>query len=110
VGGDRIALSVLVGPDSDPHVYEPKPADAMRIAEADIVLVNGLAYEGFLQRLVLASGTRAEVVELTQGIAALEGSGEDHDHDDGRDHDEDGAPTLDPHAWQSVAHARRYVE
>ena len=47
VGGDRIALTTLVGPNGDAHVYEPKPADAAVMAEADVVLVNGLHFEGF---------------------------------------------------------------
>ena len=68
VGGDSIALTTLVGPDGDAHVYEPKPADAVAMAGADVVLVNGLHFEGFLQRLVEASASKARVVELTRGI------------------------------------------
>ncbi|TIX40204.1 MAG: metal ABC transporter substrate-binding protein, partial [Mesorhizobium sp.] len=52
VGGDRINLTTIVGPDGDAHVYEPSPADAVAMASADVVLVNGLYFEGFLQRLV----------------------------------------------------------
>ena len=59
VGGDRIELTTLVGPDGDAHVYEPKPPDAVAMAGADVVLVNGLHFEGFLQRLVEASATKA---------------------------------------------------
>ena len=75
VGGDRIELTTLVGPDGDAHVYEPSPADAVTMAKADVVLVNGLQFEGFLQRLVEASATKASVVELTQGRR--------DDHDEG---------------------------
>jgi zinc/manganese transport system substrate-binding protein len=57
VGGDRIELRTIVGPDSDAHVYEPKPADAIAVAKADVVLVNGLLFEGFLQRLIPPAGT-----------------------------------------------------
>ena len=71
VGGDRIALTTLVGPNGDAHVYEPKPADAVVMADADVVLVNGLHFEGFLQRLVEASATRATVVELTKEVETL---------------------------------------
>jgi zinc/manganese transport system substrate-binding protein len=51
VGGDRIELTTLVGPDGDAHVYEPKPTDAAAMAQAQVVLVNGLHFEGFLERL-----------------------------------------------------------
>lgn len=109
VGGDRIALRTLVGPDSDTHVYEPKPADAIALARADVVLVNGLLFEGFLQRLVEASGTAAAVAVLTDGADIL------HDPQGGHYHYVNGeavfhAAPNDPHAWQSVANARIYVQ
>ena len=72
VGGDRIHLTTIVGPDGDAHVYEPSPADATAMAKANVVLVNGLHFEGFLQRLVETSGTKATVVELTKGVTPLE--------------------------------------
>ncbi|BBD37386.1 zinc ABC transporter substrate-binding protein AztC [Aminobacter sp. NyZ550] len=109
VGGDRIELTTLVGPDGDAHVYEPSPADAVKMSKADVVLVNGLQFEGFLQRLVEASATKASVVELTKGVEpikmkeehehAAEAGGDDHHHGD-----------LDPHAFQSIANAKIYVK
>ncbi|HEY6631091.1 MAG TPA: zinc ABC transporter substrate-binding protein AztC [Rhizobiaceae bacterium] len=109
VGGDRIALTTLVGPDGDAHVYEPKPADAAAVMAADVVLVNGLHFEGFLQRLVDASGTRAAVIELTDGVEPLATTQEAHAHEagaeEGHAHD-----AVDPHAFQSVANARIYVK
>jgi zinc/manganese transport system substrate-binding protein len=80
VGGDRVEITTLVGPDGDAHVYEPRPADAVAMGKADVVLVNGLQFEGFLQRLVEASGAKAPVVELIAGGEVLE-SGGGHDHD-----------------------------
>ena len=124
VGGERVDITTLVGPDGDAHVYEPKPADAVAVASADVVLVNGLHFEGFLQRLVEASATRAAIVELTKGVKPLEFSEEEHEegHHDHADHDEqedhashegheghDHGP-LDPHAFQSIANARIYVK
>ena len=115
VAGDRITLTTLVGPDGDAHVYEPRPADAVAMAGADVVLVNGLHFEGFLQRLVKASATEAVVVELTKGVETLETTGEEHGHEghetsaeeshEGHDH---GA--VDPHAFQSIANAKIYVK
>jgi zinc/manganese transport system substrate-binding protein len=110
VGGDRIEVTTLVGPDGDAHVYEPKPADAMAMNKADVVLVNGLHFEGFLQRLVEASATKASIVELTKGVEPIkmkeefaegeaEGGHADHHHGD-----------IDPHAFQSIANAKIYVK
>jgi zinc/manganese transport system substrate-binding protein len=97
VGGDRIEVATLVGPDGNAHVYAPSPGDAKKVADAKLVFVNGLGFEGWLERLVKASGTKAPIVIATKGIKPLE-RGDDHDH--GR---------ADPHAWQSVANAKIYV-
>ena len=59
VGGDRVNVTTLVGPDSDAHVYSPTPADAKRIADAKLVFVNGLGFEGWLPRLVKSAGGKA---------------------------------------------------
>ncbi|WP_342737731.1 zinc ABC transporter substrate-binding protein [Bradyrhizobium sp. B117] len=92
VGGDRIDLTTLVGPDSDVHVYTPAPGDAKRIAAAKLVIVNGLGLEGWLPRLVQSAGSKAQVVTASAGIAPLKlGS------------------AADPHAWQSVPNAKVYV-
>ncbi|WP_027565552.1 metal ABC transporter substrate-binding protein [Bradyrhizobium sp. URHA0013] len=92
VGGDRINLTTLVGADSDVHVYTPAPSDAKRIADAKLVVVNGLGLEGWLPRLVQSSGSKAQVVTASAGIAPLKlGS------------------AADPHGWQSVPNAKIYV-
>ncbi len=110
VGGDRVAVTSLVGPDADAHGYSPAPGDARRVAEADLVVVNGLGFEGWIERLIRASGTKAPVVTASNGIATIPAS-EDHDHDHGQDHGHahgDG-DHPDPHAWQSVANVKTYV-
>jgi zinc/manganese transport system substrate-binding protein len=104
VGGDRVEVGLLVGPNSDAHVYEPSPADSKRLAAAAVVLVNGLGFEGWLDRLVKASGTGAPIVVASAGIAPRRGAGDD-DHD----HRNSDAHAIDPHAWQSVANAKVYV-
>ena len=68
VGGDRIEVATLVGPNSDAHVYAPAPADAKKVADAKVVFTNGLGYEGWMSRLVKASGTKAPLVVATKGI------------------------------------------
>lgn len=116
VGGDRVDIVTLVGPDGDAHVYEPNPADAVAVGAADVVLVNGLQFEGFLNRLVEASGTKAPVVELTKGAAILKTAEAEHAHDGeaakeeahGEEHHHHGE--FDPHAWQSVSNAEIYVK
>ncbi len=92
VGGDRISVTTLVGPDGDVHVYTPAPADAKKIADAKLLVVNGLGLEGWLPRLVQSSGSKAVIVTATDGIAPLRID-----------------QAADPHAWQSVVDARIYV-
>lgn len=102
VGGERIAVTPLVRPDGDAHVYEPTPADAKAVAAADLVLVNGLGFEGWLERLVGAAGYGGPVAVASAGVTPLDVAAEaGHVHDD---HD-----AADPHAWQSLANGRRYV-
>jgi len=107
VGGDRIELTTLVGPNGDAHVYEPKPADAAAMAEAQVVLVNGLHFEGFLGRLIETSGSKAGVAELARGVAPIEMKEE---HEDGHDDDGHHHGDIDPHAFQSIANAKIYVK
>jgi zinc/manganese transport system substrate-binding protein len=92
VGGDRVEVTTLVGPDGDVHVYTPTPSDVRRIADAKLLVINGFGLEGWLPRLLQAAGNRASIVTATQGIAPLR-LGSD----------------ADPHAWQSVANAEKYV-
>jgi zinc/manganese transport system substrate-binding protein len=92
VGGDRVNVTTLVGPNSDAHVYAPTPSDAKKVADAKLVFVNGLGFEGWMPRLVKSAGGKASVVTATAGIAPLKLGSE-----------------ADPHAWQSVANAKIYV-
>jgi zinc/manganese transport system substrate-binding protein len=110
VGGERIATTVLVGPDGDAHVYQPTPADARAVAGADLVFVNGLGFEGWIDRLIAASGYKGPVVAAAAGVKLLEieeehGHGHSHGHAHGHDHGE-----VDPHAWQSLPNAAIYVK
>ena len=92
VGGERIDVTTLVGANSDVHVYTPAPADAKKIADAKLVIINGLGLEGWMPRLVQSSGSKAAIVTATNGIAPRK-LGSD----------------ADPHAWQSVVNAKIYV-
>ncbi|MBM3507370.1 MAG: metal ABC transporter substrate-binding protein [Alphaproteobacteria bacterium] len=112
VGGERIALTTLVGPDGDAHVYEPTPADARALAQANLVIVNGLGFEGWIDRLVKASGYKGPVVVASDGISALKAE-DDHGHGQANTHAKKGKDhhhgALDPHAWQDLANGRLYV-
>jgi zinc/manganese transport system substrate-binding protein len=92
VGGERVDVTTLVGPDGDVHVYAPAPADARKVADARLLVINGLGLEGWLPRLLQASGGKAPIIVATRGIAPLK-LGSD----------------ADPHAWQSVENAKKYV-
>lgn len=109
VGGERIELRTLVGPNADAHVHEPRPSDAIALAQADVVLTNGLMFEGFLMRLIEASDTEARIVELTEGADILRDPEGGHYHFYGDRAVFHEAP-YDPHAWQSVSNAKVYVE
>ncbi|MCI0601018.1 MAG: metal ABC transporter substrate-binding protein [Beijerinckiaceae bacterium] len=96
VGGDRIEVTALAGPNGDTHVYQPKPADSEKLATAKLVVVNGLGLEGWIGRLIKASGAKAPAVTAAKGIRAQEMR-------------EEGHAEVDPHAWQSAAGAKIYV-
>jgi zinc/manganese transport system substrate-binding protein len=92
VGGDLVEVKSLVGPNGNPHAFQPTPTDAKAIAEARVVFVNGLGFEGWLDRTVTASGTKAAIITATKGIDPIAPNGR-----------------TDPHAWQSVGNAKAYV-
>ena len=93
VGGDAVRVHALVGADADAHAFTPAPADAQRLAQADLIVVNGLGFEGWIDRLVRASGSKAPVLVASQGITVRR---------IGR--------VVDPHAWQSLVAAQHYLE
>ncbi len=99
VGAERVDVVTLVGPNGDVHVYSPTPGDAKKLAAAKIVFLNGLGLEGWMPRLVDASGGRPATIVVSTGITP-------------RKADDETAPghaVIDPHAWQSVANAKIYV-
>lgn len=102
IGGEHVHVRSLVGPNGDPHVYEPTPADADAIAHADLVVISGLGLEGWMERLISSSGTRARVVVGSDGIAARTMT-------DGDDGPTKGQTITDPHAWNSAANGAVYA-
>ena len=119
VGGDAVKLTTLVGPSGDAHVYQPTPADAASLSKADVLIMNGLDFEGWIKRLIRASESKAVTTIATQGVLPLkadEHEGEGHDkhdkHDDKKSDDHAGHDhgAFDPHAWQSIQNAIIYVD
>ncbi len=105
IGGEHIALTTLVGPDGDAHVYQPTPKAARSLEEADVLFLNGLGFEGWLERLGEAASFGGVMVVATKGVVPI--AFDDHDdHDDHAGHDH-GA--FDPHAWQSLENAVIYA-
>jgi zinc/manganese transport system substrate-binding protein len=92
VGGDKVDVTTLVGPNGDVHVFAPAPSDARKNADAKLLVINGLGLEGWLPRLVQAAGSKAVIVTASEGVTPLRRGAE-----------------ADPHAWQSVANAKIYV-
>lgn len=105
VGGPHVEVSSLVGPNSDAHVFDPTPADAKRLAAAKLVVVNGLGFEGWMNRLIKSSGYKGPVLTASKGVKTIPMAKSDHGHGHSHSHT---AP--DPHAWQSLVNARQYVE
>jgi zinc/manganese transport system substrate-binding protein len=135
VGGDRVEVITLVGPDGDAHVFQPAPADAQAVAGAQVIFANGLGFEGWMDRLIEASGTTAALINASEGVSPIafgeekhaeEAGHEGHDHDahaeeaghEGHDHDDHADEAgheghdhgaFDPHAWQSPVNVALYV-
>jgi manganese/iron transport system substrate-binding protein len=89
IGGDAIELKVLMPAETDPHSFEPTPQDAAAVADADVVFVNGIGLEVFLEPLLENAGSDAEIVVVSDGVELREFEGE-HEHQHGGD---------DPHVW-----------
>jgi zinc/manganese transport system substrate-binding protein len=94
VGGDYVTVTSLIPPETDPHAWHPRPRDMQRLAEADLVVVNGLGLEGWLDRAIGASGYGGPVVVASRDVAPIL----------------DTSGTPDPHAWHSLANARLYAQ
>ncbi|MEM0921701.1 MAG: zinc ABC transporter substrate-binding protein, partial [Pseudomonadota bacterium] len=103
IGGDHIAVTTLVGPDGDAHVYQPTPADARSVSEAEILFVNGLEFEGWIDRLVDASGFDGTRMVATTGVEAIPFEEDDHHGEEKHgDHDDHAGHGHDDHAEEAA--------
>ena len=96
VGGDHVEVTSLVGPNGDPHEFEPSPADARHLKAAKVTFVSGEGLEGWMDRLISASGYKGTPVTASDGI-------------DTRTMEEDGQTVTDPHVWNSPVNVKVWV-
>lgn len=96
VGGDHVKVTSLVGPNGDPHEFEPSPADAKTLNAAKVTFVSGEGLEGWMDRLITASGYKGKPVTASEGI-------------DTRTMEEDGKTVTDPHVWNSPVNVKVWV-
>lgn len=107
IGGEHVAVAILVPAMGDAHVYQPTPGDARSVASADLLVSNGLNFETWLDRLVAASGFKGRRVVASEGIRPRKmkmGSHDDHDHGAAK-----GGGVDDPHLWHDLQRMQAYV-
>lgn len=104
IGGEHVSVVTIVGPNADAHTFEPTPADIKALAVAEVLVLNGLDFEGWLPRLMEAAGFKGARVLASDGVAVRHlRAGEaqqNHGHREG---------DVDPHAWQSLENGMVYA-
>lgn len=95
IGGDHFDHQLIVPIGGDPHIFEPTPSDARLVANADLILKNGLTFEGWINSLIENSGTKAAVITVTEGLPALTSL----TYKD----------AADPHAWMDARKGEFYL-
>jgi zinc/manganese transport system substrate-binding protein len=101
IGGENVTVKTLVGADGDAHTYQPTPDDIRAISHADIVFMNGLGFEGWIDRLIQSSETKAKLIIASKGVVARTMMDE---------HDGKSEKVTDPHAWQDLGNAHIYIK
>ncbi|UIY30232.1 zinc ABC transporter substrate-binding protein [Neorhizobium galegae] len=96
VGGKHVKVTNLVGPNGDPHEFEPSPTDARNLKAAQVAFVSGEGLEGWMDRLITASGYKGKPVVVSEGVNT-------------RTMDEDGKTVTDPHVWNSPVNVKVWV-
>jgi manganese/iron transport system substrate-binding protein len=106
VGGERVSVSSIIPAGRDPHTFEPAPSDAIALAGADLLVINGLGLDDWLEDLAFQTAPEVPLVVLAEdleGVDYLEG-------DDDDDRDDDHGHAINPHLWLDVANTRLYVQ
>jgi zinc/manganese transport system substrate-binding protein len=117
--GDNVTIETIIPAGVDVHTFEPSPADAQKLAGADLIVMNGLGLDEWALSLLEAAGKGEEdVLELAEGIdesnAWVYLEGEEHDEEAGEEHsegegEEHGHGGTDPHIWLDPKGAAIYV-
>jgi len=113
VGGPRVDVVSLVPAGGEPHTFDPTPEDIAQVADADLVVMNGLGFDEWLRSIAENSGTTAPIVELGEDLEHVDYiAGDAHADEEGHDDDGDahGGEAVNPHLWLDVANAARYAE
>ena len=96
IAGDKVESQLIVPIGSDPHLYDPSPTDAQKVSKADLIFMNGLTFEGWINQLIESSGTKAPTITVTNGLTPISSS----EYQD----------AFDPHAWMDVNKAQTYIK
>lgn len=96
VAGERLQVESLLPFGADPHSYQPIPQDVVKIADSDLLIVNGAEYELFLEGLIESAGGERRVIEASAGLSLREDAGSERG--------------VDPHLWLDPNYVIRYVE
>ncbi len=94
--GELADVKMLVPVGGDPHIYEPTPSDAKLVAQGDIIFINGLTFEGWIEDLIVNAASKAPVVRVTEGITPIQS--EEYEN------------SADPHAWMDLNHGLEYIK
>lgn len=94
--GDKHNIEMIVPIGGDPHLHEPTPSNAQLVAKADLILINGLTFEGWITELIENSGTKAKVVVVTEGVDVLTSQTYKN--------------SADPHAWMDASNGVVYAQ
>lgn len=113
VGGTKVAVDSLVPKGGEVHTFDPAPSDIAKVAEADLIVMNGLGLDEWLGDLAADAGASATpVVELAEdldGVAYLDGDESEGDTPEPSGDDGHGHEGVNPHLWLNVAYAKQYV-
>lgn len=107
VAGNRLSVSSLLPVGVDPHAYQAAPSDVKKIAEGDVLILNGLEYEHFMETLLENAGGEPLVIEATAGLEPLTA---EHDTEDTESAEGHGHEASDPHMWLDPNLVITYVE
>jgi ABC-type Zn uptake system ZnuABC Zn-binding protein ZnuA len=96
IAGDLVENKGIVPIGGDPHVYEPTPSDASLVSKADLILINGMTFEGWINEVIDNSGTKGKTILITEGVKPI--ASEQYKN------------SMDPHAWMDASNGLIYIK